>query len=118
MNADYQRQGTVGAYADLVVGGPDNLDAADQIEWHVKRGHGALTEYDILEAEVMDADARIVRVKYGDADGWLATATVGTWYLQMWAHWPDESEFTWPEEPFDPPHIIVGERYLAPVPTP
>ncbi len=112
---DYQRTGNVNAFADVGIGGSDNLGDAT-IEGWVRRGHGVLKQTAVLEAELYDAANRIVRVHYGDDDGWLASARPGTWYLQFWMHWPDDSEFVFPGKAAPSLRIIVADRTKPPAP--
>lgn len=117
---DYQRAGNINAFGDVVIGGPDDLSTVDEVVGRVKRGHGVLAEYVELDAAVLDAAARIVRVEYGDATGWLATQPPRprrTWFLQIWMHWPDLTEYTFPGRG-DPALRIIVDQIFIPTPVP
>lgn len=85
-------QGDVGDTVTARFEGVLDLVGVTAIEAHVWREGTVAT----LAAEVADPDARTVLVQLGS---WLATATPGTWKLEIEATWPGPVIVTSPAKP-------------------
>lgn len=87
--------GARGRYADIeVLGVADLLGlGVGDIVGKVWRPRGLPNTAELV-VDVVDADARIVRVHWGDdADDWLPSQTrQDAWHLELHASWPDEPE--------------------------
>jgi hypothetical protein len=71
------------------------------VEAHVWLHDGTPT---VLDAEVVDADDRTIRVSLGDDDGWLPTVVVTqttSYSIEYQAVFADGSSITWPDGPPD-----------------
>lgn len=75
--------------------GVANLGAVVGVEAHVWRSGVSPVA---LAATVVDATERTVDVVLGAADGWLATATPGTWWVEIEATFADGSVLSWPAQ--------------------
>jgi hypothetical protein len=84
-------QGDIGDTRLLHVTGIINLDAVSDVVGHVYRKRTVA----VLAASVTDVEACTVTLHLGDEDGWLATADLGDWFVELQLTFLDGSELTW-----------------------
>jgi hypothetical protein len=92
-------QGDIGDYRDIRVDGVEDLAAVDTVEGRVWLDNP--DDSTTLDAEVIDATARVVRLHLGDDTGWLATVeldtdTVRVFRVDLKIRFLDGSLLTWP----------------------
>lgn len=85
--------GDVQDYRDVRWNGTEDLAGVDEVEAHVwlpKRDRV------VLEAEVLDAGERTIRIFLGDDGGWLPTAAAADWRVEVQCTWTDGTVLTSP----------------------
>lgn len=95
MNLAPAVSGDVGDTRTVALNGVEDLDDATSVEAHVWR-YG-VTEVTTLAASVTDATARTITVQLGGAEGWLATAAPGRWFVEYEVTF-GATVITWPSQ--------------------
>lgn len=95
-------QGDIGDQRIIVLAGIDNLNAVASVQAHVYTGSKqSTTHVATLDAAVVDATDCTIAVELGDANGWLATATPGTYRIEYQLTFANGDVLTWPAEAGD-----------------
>lgn len=95
-------QGDVGDFRTITLAGVDNLNSVSSVVAHIYTGSKTSTTHVAdLDASVADATECTIIVELGDANGWLATATPGTYRIEYQVTFANGDVLTWPAEAGD-----------------